>query len=186
MKLQPSGERSSCSMPRLTTAVSPGRSTAVSEPIVISTSPSVMSITCSVCSWECRLTTVPGSYFTRHISTCSPPIESTSTVGKIRNGSVPFQLRNGEAVRALLIHELEPVAVPAAAHSGNRSHGVLLVEDDALALAARLAALVERAQDALGRRGALVDPDADRVVNRGADGRRLRVVRHLADRLRAE
>src|SRR4051794_34115954 len=77
-----------------------------------------------------------------------------------------------------------PEALPAArAHPGDRE---LLVEDDPLALAAGLGAAVERLEDALGRGRHLRDPRADGVVDRRRDGRRLGVVRHLADRLGAE
>src|SRR3954451_14686094 len=59
----------------------------------------------------------------------------------------------------------------------------VLVVDHALALAARLAPLAQRAQHTLGRGRHLGDPHADGVVDRGRDRGRLRVVGHLADRL---
>ena len=57
----------------------------------------------------------------------------------------------------------------------HRIHRELLVEDDELALAARLGPRLrlERAQHALGRDRQLGDPDADRVVDRGGDRGRL-------------
>jgi hypothetical protein len=41
------------------TQTSPGRSVRFSSPIVTSTSPSMIAITCSVCSCACRATDLP-------------------------------------------------------------------------------------------------------------------------------
>src|SRR5439155_7356144 len=123
---------------------------------------------------------LPGSYWTRHRRTCSPPTAWIRTPSTNSYDSRPFHVRNGP--RASGIGREEPLA----AVRGQGLDRDRLVEDDALAVARRLLPRLERPQHALGRRGHLRDPDADRVVDRGGDRRRLRVVRHLADRLGAE
>src|SRR5262249_49544114 len=100
----PPGEWSSCSTPGFITQTSPGRSIRVSSPIVTSTSPSTIAITCSVCSCACRATDLPAWYVTRQSSTCSPPIECSATPGNIVCRSRPVQLPNGDS----LIGEDEP------------------------------------------------------------------------------
>src|SRR4029077_11202946 len=94
--------------------------------------------------------------------------------------STPFHVRNGVAVSAIC---LEEALAAVRAHRPDRDR---VVEDDALAFASWLLVSVERAQDPLRRRRELGHPDADGVVDRGDNRRWLRVVRHLADRLRAE
>src|SRR3954452_4360456 len=166
-------------MPRLTHTTSPGPRSRVSSPIVIRTEPSMIAITCSVCSCAWRGTCLPGWYCTRHSSSWSPPMACRCTPSTNSNGSTPFQ-------------ELKPdpsgMDAPVGLAAVGR-HGLdreLLVEDDPLALAARLLLLLQGVQDALRRDGELRHPDADRVVDRRGDRRRLRVIGHLADRLRPE
>src|SRR4051794_12570122 len=95
-------------------------------------------------------------------------------------GSTPFHVRNGVDASAI---GLEEALAAVGAHCPDRN---LLVEDDPLTLASRLLLAVERLQDPLGCRRHLRHPGTDGVVDRGGDRGRLRVVRHLADRLRAE
>src|SRR3954451_9705536 len=175
----PPAECSSCSTPRLTQTTSPGPSSRVSSPIVIVTVPSTTAMSCSVCSWAWRLTSLPGSYCTRHSRTWSPPMACRRTPSTNSKASRPFQVRNGEGSG---IHAPEA----GAAVGADLRDGELLVEDHALALAPRLGAGVERAQDALRGRGHLRHPHAHGVVDRRGDGGRLGVVRHLADGLGPE
>src|SRR6478609_11635412 len=73
----------------------------------------------------------------------------------------------------------------ARAFGGDRVDGEVLVEDHPFALLAGAAILpLQSAQYALGRDRKLGHPDADGVVDRRRDRRRLRVVRHLADAFR--
>src|SRR6476469_3916067 len=166
-------------MPRLTQTTSPGRSSRVSSPMVMDTEPSMIAISCSVCSWAWRLTCVPGSYGTRQSRTWSPPIACRRTPSTNSNDGTPFHVPKPEpsGIDA-------PEGLPAV--GAQRRDRDLLVVDHPLALAARLALGVERPQHALGRGGHLGHPHADRVVDGCRDGRRLGVVGHLADRLGAE
>src|SRR5215212_1429902 len=147
--------------------------------MVIVTEPSRMAISCSVCSWAWRVTCLPGSYCTRQSRTWSPPMACRRTPSTNSKAWMPFQVRKGErsGIDA-------PEGLPAV--GAQRRHRDLLVVDHALALAARLALGVERPQNALGRRGHLGHPHADRVMDRRRDGGRLGVVGHLADGLGAE
>src|SRR3954451_21656787 len=165
-------------MPLLTQTTSPGTSSRVSSPMVIVTRPSMTAISCSVCSWACRETCLPGSYCTRHSSTWSPPIAWSRTPSTNSNASTPFQVPNPDS-------GIDAPEGPAAV-GAERGDGDLLVVDYALALATRLALLAQRPQHALGRGRHLGDPHADGVVDRGRDRRWLLVVGHLADRLGAE
>src|SRR5207248_1036535 len=183
MKVTPSAEYSLWCKPRLTTTTSPARSVVVASSTVISTSPSRMNITCSVSSCLCHGTCLPGAYWTRQSSTCSPPIACRRTPSTNSHESRPVQVRNGREAEACsgIDSEVRGAAV--------RRDGVdrqVLVEDHALAVAARFALLGEGEEDSVGRGRHLRDPHADRVVDRVRDRRRLGVVRHLADRLRAE
>src|SRR6476469_6022033 len=148
-------------MPRLTQTTSPGRSSRVSSPMVMDTEPSMIAISCSVCSWAWRLTCLPGSYCTRQSRTWSPPMACRRTPSTNSKAGTPFQVR--KPARSGID---APEGLPAV--GAQRRHRDLLVVDDALALAARLAPGVQGAQDALGRRWHLGHPHADRVV----DGRR--------------
>ena len=170
--------------PRLTTTTSPARSVVVSSSIVISTSPSRMNITCSVSSCLCHGTCLPGAYCTRQRSTCSPPIACRRTPSTNSHESRPFQVRNGRDSGAAQASTPKNPAPPFARERLDRE---VLVEDDALAVAASARGLLgERGEHAVGRRRHLGHPDADSVVDRVRDRRRLRVVGHLADRLGAE
>src|SRR4051812_15512562 len=166
-------------MPRLTQTTSPGPSSRVSSPIIMVTCPSTIAITCSVCSCAWRGTCLPGWYCTRQSSSWSPPMACRCTPSTNSNGSTPFHDPNGDPSVMDAPERLAAVGAQRADRDG-------LVVDDALALTARLGAGLERAQDALRRHGHLRHPHADRVVDRGGDRRRLRVVGHLADRLGAE
>src|SRR5215207_3872316 len=105
----------------------------VSSSIVISTDPSRMNITCSVSSCACQGTCFPGSYCTRQSRTCSPPIAWRRTPSTNSNDSRPFQVRNGlETLSGIDAEEAGALV------RGERLHRDVLVEDDALALAARL------------------------------------------------
>src|SRR3954453_20796903 len=138
-----------------------------------------MNITCSVCSCACHGTCLPGSYRTRQSSTWSPPTAWRWTPSTNSHASRPDQVPNG---RGSGIGAEEVLA----AVLGDGLQGQVLVEDYPLPLAPRLPLLLERGEHALRRRGHLGHPHADGVVDRIHDRRRLRVVRHLADRLRAE
>src|SRR6266550_2049558 len=167
-------------MPRLMTITSPAFTSRVSPATVIFTSPSMIAMTCSVCSWLWSGTCFPGSYVTRQSRICSPPIACSVTPSTNCQASTPFQVRNGVAISAIC---LEEAFAAVRAHRPDRNR---VIEDDALAVAPWLLLSVERAQNPFRRRRQLGHPDADGVVDRGHDCRRLRVVRHLADRLRAE
>src|SRR4051794_8914118 len=106
------------------------------------TEPSMIAITCSVCSWAWRGTCLPGWYCTRHSRTWSPPNAVMWTPSTNSNGSTPFQLPKPDSG----MHA--PVGL--AAVGGDRLDRQVLVEDHPLALAARLRLLLERVQDALG------------------------------------
>src|SRR4051794_2189589 len=165
-------------MPRLTQTTSPGCNSRVSSRMVIVTEPSRMAMSCSVCSWGWRLPCLPGSYCTRQSSTWSPPMACSRTPSTNSNASTPFHVPNPES-------GIDAPERPAAI-GAERGDGDLLVVDHPLALAARLAPLLQRAQHALRRGRHLGHPHADGVVDRRRDRRRLRVVGHLADRLGAE
>src|SRR6476661_10284911 len=179
MKVTPPSEYSLWCSPRLTTTTSPAASVFVSPSIVISTSPSRMNITCSVSSCACHGTCFPGLYWTRQSSTCSPPIACSRTPSTNSNESRPFHVRKG-VVSGIDVQE------PGPAVRGDGLHRQILVVDDSLAVASRLALRLDCGENALGRRWHVGDPHADRVEDRVRDRGRLRVVRHLADRLGAE
>src|SRR5258708_25126982 len=138
-----------------------------------------MIITCSVTSWLCHGTRLPGRYSTWHSSTCSPPIACRWTPSTNSQAWRPCHVRNGDD---LDIGGEETGAVV----RRERPHRDCVVEDHALAVAPRLALRLDRREHALRRRGHLGHPHAHGVVDRVRDGGRLRVVRHLADRLGAE
>src|SRR5439155_19485512 len=163
--------------PRLIRTTSPALSSRVSSATAAAASPSMMAMTCSVCSWVWSGTCFPGSYVTRQSRICSPPIACSRTPSTNCQASTPIHVRNGVGVSVIRLEEA-PAAVRA--HRPDRK---LVVEDDALAVATRLLLSVERAQDPLRRCRHLSHPDADGVVDCGHDRRRLRIVRHLADRL---
>src|SRR3954452_24090017 len=144
MNVTPFSENSFWCLPRLTTTTSPARSVVVSSSIVISTSPSRTSITCSLSSCACHGTCLPGSYCTRQSRTWSPPIACRRTPSVISKASTSFQVRKPDASGIDAPERLPAVR----ADAGDRD---LLVEDDALALAPRLALGIEGAQDALRR-----------------------------------
>src|SRR3954463_4303285 len=179
MNVTPFSENSLWCLPRLTTTTSPARSVVVSSSIVISTSPSRTSITCSLSSCACHGTCLPGSYVTRQSSTWSPPIACRRTPSTNSHESRSFQVRKGEASGI-------DVQEAGAAVRGHGLHREVLVEEDPLPVALRLALGLDRGEHTLGVRGHLGHPDTDGVVNRVGNRRRLRVVRHLADRLRTE
>src|SRR5438034_10388002 len=162
------------------TITSPALTSRVSPSTVTVTSPSMIAMTCSVCSWLWSGTCFPGSYVTRQSRICSPPIACSRTPSANCHDSTPFHVRNGDGASAI---RLEKALAGGRAH---RTDGQLLVEDHALAVAARLVLRVERAQDSLGCCRHLGDPDADGVGDRGRDRGRLRIVRHLTERLAAE
>src|SRR5438552_15338204 len=152
MNVTPPAECSVWRSPRLTTTTSPVRSVCVSSSIVISTSPSRISITCSVCSWLCHGTCLPGSYWTRQSSTCSPPTAWSRTPSTNSNDSRPFQVRNGPRPSVIGLEE------PLAAVRRDGAHGDLLVEHDPLPVATGLRLRLEGPQHALGRRRHLRHP----------------------------
>src|SRR4051794_16167888 len=168
MKVTPASEYSLWFSPRFTTTTSPGPRVVVSSSIVISTSPSRMNITCSVSSCLCHGTCLPGSYRTRQSKTCSPPIACSRTPSTNSHESRPFHVRNGREAAACSGIDTEVCRAPVRGDGLDRD---LLVEDDALAVPARLALLGERGEHAIGRRRHLGDPDADRVVDRVRDRR---------------
>src|SRR5437763_8619228 len=182
MNVTPSAEYSLWCSPRLTTTTSPTRSVVVSSSIVISTSPSRRNITCSVSSCLCHGTCFPGSYRTRQSSTCSPPIACSLTPSTHGHESRPFHVRNGRDSRTSWLDTVEPLA----AVGGDGRQRELTVEDHVLSLALRLLLRRERREDPVRCGRHLGDPHADGIVDRVRDRRRLRVVRHLADRLRSE
>src|SRR2546428_2814137 len=152
------------------TITSPALTSRVSPSTVTVTSPSMIAMTCSVCSWLWSGTCFPGSYVTRQSRICSPPIACSRTPSANCQASTPFQVRNGVEASAIGLEE------PLAAVRAHRPDRDVLVEDDALSVAPRLLLAVQRAQHPLGRRRHLRHPGSDRVVDRRPDRRRLRAV----------